>query len=72
LHSYTLNVDGTTADGLDMRDASYDGWRDSNGWLTGGFGKLCDGRIGADNFERHPERWVGWRRDVVGMMITSL
>ncbi|MFH4981203.1 hypothetical protein AB6A40_007912 [Gnathostoma spinigerum] len=52
-----------------MRDSSYDGRLSVSGNLQGGLGRLYDGVIGEDNFEKHPEKWVGWRRDVQGPAI---
>ena len=57
---------GAVADGLDMRDSTYDGSTDNEGRLAGGVGQLFDGVVGRDNFETHPHRWVGWRNDLIG------
>lgn len=57
---------GVVADGLDLRDSTYDGSMDNEGRLAGGLGQLFDGVTGRDNFETHPQRWVGWRRDLIG------
>jgi hypothetical protein len=65
LISYSIR-DGSVADGLDMRDTSYDGKLDESGNLVGGLGKLYDGAIAEDNFDVRPHKWVGWRRDIVG------
>lgn len=58
--------DGSFADGLDLRDLSYDGIQDPDGKLRDGIGKLYDGAVGKDNFEKHPQQWIGWRKDVHG------
>lgn len=58
--SYSI-PDGALSDGLDLRDVSYDGARNQIGYLTGGLGKLFDGVVGENNFEQHPQGWVGWR-----------
>lgn len=57
---------GSVADGLNMRDSSYDGQLNTTGFLVNGLGKLYDGVTGDDNFEKHPEKWVGWRKDIQG------
>ena len=54
--------EGDDADGLTMKDFPFDGIN-SDGELSGGLGKLYDGSIGADNFEKSPSRWIGWRTE---------
>lgn len=54
--------DGSIIDGLDVRDISYDGIVGENGYLSGGLGRLFDGVIGEDNFEKNPNGWVGWHK----------
>ncbi|TKR80107.1 hypothetical protein L596_014236 [Steinernema carpocapsae] len=62
LKTYNM-FDGTVADGLDLRDSSYDGSARVGRYLHGGLGKLYDGVTGEDNFEKHPHKWIGWRRE---------
>uniref|UniRef100_A0A915ATJ7 receptor protein-tyrosine kinase n=1 Tax=Parascaris univalens TaxID=6257 RepID=A0A915ATJ7_PARUN len=69
LLSYSM-PQGSVADGLNMRDSSYDGQLNTTGFLVNGLGKLYDGVTGDDNFEKHPEKWVGWRKDIQGPTIT--
>ncbi|VDM41070.1 unnamed protein product [Toxocara canis] len=68
LISYSM-PQGSIADGLNMRDSSYDGQLNTSGFLVNGLGKLYDGVIGDDNFEKHPEKWVGWRKDIQGSTV---
>lgn len=49
-----------------MKDYTYDGRTNASGTLVNGIGKLYDGVVGDDNFEKHPEKWVGWRKDLQG------
>lgn len=49
-----------------MQDFSYDGYANTSDVLIGGLGKLCDGVVGEDNFEKHPENWIGWQKDIQG------
>ncbi|VDN51993.1 unnamed protein product [Dracunculus medinensis] len=61
---------GSIADGLNMQDFSYDGYANTSDVLIGGLGKLCDGVVGEDNFEKHPENWIGWQKDIQGSSVT--
>ena len=65
LVSYSM-PDGSFADGLDLKDTSYDGVHEPNGTLSEGLGKLYDGILGKDNFEKYPYEWLGWRKDTYG------
>lgn len=71
LQSYSM-PDGSFADGLDLRDFTYDGIQEPDGALVQGLGKLYDGVLGKDNFEKHPHHWVGWRKDIYGPKLTIL
>lgn len=55
-------LDGSIIDGLDLRDTSYDGIVSHDGFLSGGLGRLFDGIVGNDNFEKNPNGWVGWHK----------
>lgn len=55
-------LDGSNIDGLDLRDSSYDGIVNDKSYLSGGIGRLFDGVIGDDNFEKNPNGWVGWHK----------
>lgn len=63
--------DGSVADGLNMKDHAYDGRKNASGTLVNGIGKLYDGIVGEDNFEKHPEKWIGWRKDLQGKCVTG-
>ncbi|VDK17333.1 unnamed protein product [Anisakis simplex] len=69
LISYSM-PQGSIADGLNMNDASYDGHMNTSAHLVDGLGKLYDGVIGDDNFEKYPQKWVGWRKDIQGPKVT--
>uniref|UniRef100_A0A0R3RPB3 Discoidin domain-containing receptor 2 n=1 Tax=Elaeophora elaphi TaxID=1147741 RepID=A0A0R3RPB3_9BILA len=58
LLSYTI-PEGDVIDGLNLKDISYDGITNSTGYLIKGLGKLYDGAVGLDNFEKYPEKWIG-------------
>ncbi|VDK77412.1 unnamed protein product, partial [Litomosoides sigmodontis] len=60
--SYTI-PEGDVRDGLNLKDTSYDGVTNSSGYLIRGLGKLYDGAVGLDNFEKYPEKWIGWSRE---------
>ncbi|MCP9263398.1 Discoidin domain-containing receptor 2 [Dirofilaria immitis] len=57
LLSYTI-PEGDAIDGLNLKDVSYDGITNSSGYLNNGLGKLYDGALGMDNFEKYPEKWI--------------
>ncbi|CAG9531144.1 unnamed protein product [Cercopithifilaria johnstoni] len=66
LLSYTI-PEGDIVDGLNLKDVSYDGiTNSSSGYLIKGLGKLYDGAVGLDNFEKYPEKWIGWSREKHG------
>ncbi|EJD76745.1 discoidin domain receptor protein 2 [Loa loa] len=67
--SYTI-PEGDIIDGLNLKDISYDGITNSSGYLINGLGKLYDGAIGVDNFEKYPEQWIGWSKEKHGATIT--
>uniref|UniRef100_A0A1I8EQY9 Uncharacterized protein n=1 Tax=Wuchereria bancrofti TaxID=6293 RepID=A0A1I8EQY9_WUCBA len=67
--SYVI-PEGDIIDGLNLKDISYDGITNSSGYLVKGLGKLYDGAVGMDNFERYPEKWIGWNREKHGATIT--
>ncbi|KAM3728649.1 Discoidin domain-containing receptor tyrosine kinase [Dirofilaria immitis] len=69
LLSYTI-PEGDAIDGLNLKDVSYDGITNSSGYLNNGLGKLYDGALGMDNFEKYPEKWIGWNRERHGATIT--
>uniref|UniRef100_A0A183CWC3 F5/8 type C domain-containing protein n=1 Tax=Gongylonema pulchrum TaxID=637853 RepID=A0A183CWC3_9BILA len=69
LVSYAI-PQGDSLDGLDLQDSSYDGYFNSSRYLVNGLGKLYDGVTGEDNFEKHPEQWIGWRSERHGTTIT--
>ncbi|CAJ0576746.1 unnamed protein product, partial [Mesorhabditis spiculigera] len=56
-------AEGSVADGLSMKDHSYDGKISPENILFGGVGKLFDGKTGEDDFEKFPNAWMGWRAD---------
>lgn len=67
---YTM-PDGDAIDGMNLKDTSYDGYVNTSQILSNGIGKLYDGVTGEDNFEKHPEAWVGWRKDRHGKLLTK-
>ncbi|KAL3989484.1 Protein tyrosine kinase family protein [Acanthocheilonema viteae] len=69
LLSYTI-PEGDVVDGLNLKDVSYDGITNSSGYLIKGLGKLYDGAVGLDNFEKYPEKWIGWSKEKHGGTIT--
>uniref|UniRef100_A0A915Q0U6 Protein kinase domain-containing protein n=1 Tax=Setaria digitata TaxID=48799 RepID=A0A915Q0U6_9BILA len=69
LISYAI-PEGDVIDGLNLKDLSYDGIKNSSGHLMKGLGKLYDGAVGLDNFEKYPEEWIGWSKEMHGQTIT--
>lgn len=62
LASYSI-PQGSHVDGLELRDVAYDGDERDDGRLVNGIGKLFDGVLGSDNFEREPGPWIGWHKN---------
>ncbi|VDM97485.1 unnamed protein product [Thelazia callipaeda] len=69
LLSYAI-PEGDTVDGLNLKDDTYDGILNSSNYLTNGLGKLYDGALGVDNFEKKPQDWIGWCKEKHGEIIT--
>ncbi|CAI4224580.1 unnamed protein product [Auanema sp. JU1783] len=61
VESYSIPI-GSFSDGLMLLDNTYDGRFDKK-MQKGGLGKLFDGFIGHDDFEHHPDKWIGWHKD---------
>ncbi|KAE9547930.1 hypothetical protein FO519_008859 [Halicephalobus sp. NKZ332] len=72
LSSYSAAV-GSRYDNLDLRDSTYDGdeieGKNSERKLKNGIGKLFDGVLGEDNFEKKPGFWVGWNRNEMDTVV---
>ncbi|CAJ0958118.1 unnamed protein product, partial [Mesorhabditis belari] len=62
LVSYSI-PEGTIADGLSLKDFHYDGKISPSNHLLGGIGKLYDGKVGENDFEKKPNGWIAWKNE---------